>query len=150
MKRLAQRKKRRYSYRAIIAPEHLGTVFYLENLPEKVVKTFRGGMFLEMLGHQNRFALQKSFTGESLIDKAAKVHLARHFSDFHEADFRKVVGNDETVWEAPGFEIPFVSLSRAHPMYPEYHSSLDDERIIFEDKLEEAVQAVLGILEILE
>lgn len=150
MKRLAQRKKRKYSYRAIIAPEHLGTVFYLANLPEKTVKTFRGGMFLEMLGHQNRFALQKSFTGESLIDKAAKVYLTRNFSDIHEADFRKVVGNDETVWEAPGFEIPFISLSRAHPMYPEYHSSLDDERIIFEDKLEEAVQTVLGILDIFE
>ncbi len=148
MKRLKQLKKRRYSYRLIIAPEHLGTVFYLEHLSDDVTNTFKYAMFLEMLGNKNRLALQESFTGETLLDKASHHYLRHNMQDYHGDAFRKIVGNDETVWEAPGYEIPCISLSRMP--YPEYHSSLDTENIIFEERLEEAVETVLGILNIIE
>lgn len=148
IKRLETRKKRRFSYRIVIAPEHLGTVFYLANLPERTVKTFKYTMFLEMLGNENRFALQESFTGESLIDRAAHHYLRHKFPDYYGDKFRKIVGNDETVWEAPGHEIPCSSLSRWP--YQEYHSDLDNEYIISEKRLEEAAETVMGILDILE
>ena len=54
-KRLAKKEKRKFSYRLIIAPEHLGTVFYLANLNKKVYKLFKYVIFLEMLGNDNRF-----------------------------------------------------------------------------------------------
>ncbi|MDD5593352.1 MAG: DUF4910 domain-containing protein [Candidatus Margulisbacteria bacterium] len=148
MKRLAARKKRKYSYRVVIAPEHLGTVFYLKNLPDRTTADFRYAMFLEMLGNDNRFALQESMTGQSLIDKAARQYLGYNQPDYFSDRFRKIVGNDETVWEAPGYEIPCISLSRAP--YPEYHSDLDNEAIISEQRLAEAVEAVLGIIDIIE
>ncbi|MFZ5994618.1 MAG: DUF4910 domain-containing protein [Thermodesulfobacteriota bacterium] len=148
LRRLSERKRRKYSYRCIIAPEHLGTVFYLAHMPENVVKEFKFAIFLEMLGNKNRFALQESFTGDAVLDKAAHHYLGHNFPDHHSDGFRKIIGNDETVWEAPGYEIPCISLSRWP--YPEYHSSMDDERIIHEEKLEEAVEAVLGIIDILE
>lgn len=147
MKRLSKRKTK-YSYRLIIAPEHLGTVFYLANLPKKEAKNLKFCIFLEMLGNDNRFALQLSFTGESLLDKAACNYLSIKHPNFFCDKFRKIVGNDETVWEAPGFEIPTISLSRWP--YPEYHTDKDNEDIISEKRLEEAVEAVLGILNILE
>ncbi len=147
LKRLS-RQRNRFSYRLIIAPEHLGTVFYLAGLPPSVVSTFRYCLFLEMLGNQNRLALQESFTGKSDLDRAAYQYLRHYHPDFHADKFRKIVGNDETVWEAPGFEIPTISLSRFP--YPEYHSSCDTEAIISEAKLQEAVETVLGILHILE
>ena len=43
-------------------------------------------------------------------------------------DFRTILGNDETVWEAPGYEIPCISLSRCSRSphyYDEYHTSND-------------------------
>lgn len=148
IKRLRQRKKRKYSYRLIIAPEHLGTVFYLANMPKKTIKTFKYGIFIEMPGNNNRLALQESFWGDSLLDRAAHHYLEFHFPDYLGDKFRKIVGNDETVWESPGYEIPCISLSR-YP-YIEYHSNFDDAKIISEKKLSECVDAVLGITDILE
>lgn len=147
-KRLAIREKRKFSYKLIIAPEHYGTIFYLANQDKSVINTFLYAIFLEMLGNENRFALQESFTGESLIDKVAHHYLKNHFPDYYSAKFRKIVGNDETVWEGPGFEIPCISLSRWP--YPQYHSDKDNEDIISEERLEESVQAVIGIIDILE
>jgi len=147
MRRL-KRKANRYSYRLIVAPEHLGTVFYLGRLSDEIAETFRYCLFLEMLGNDNRLAFQESFTGRSLLDRATYQYLRSHRPDFFSDGFRKIVGNDESVWEAPGFEIPTISLSRFP--YPEYHSSDDTDEIIAPEKLEDAAQAVLGILRILE
>jgi len=147
LKRLAKRKNR-YSYRLIIAPEHFGTVFYLANLSRRQIERFKYCVFLEMLGNDNRLALQESFTGTSELDRAAYQYLRHYRPDFFADKFRKIVGNDETVWEAAGIEIPTISLSRFP--YPEYHSSMDTDDIILESQLEDAVEAVLGMVHILE
>ncbi|MBF0474271.1 MAG: DUF4910 domain-containing protein [Deltaproteobacteria bacterium] len=145
---LSQRKKRRYGYRVIIAPEHLGTVFYLAQSPKSLTDTFKYAMFLEMVGNDNALSLQESFTGQSLIDRAAHCYLTHHQPGYHSDGFRKIVGNDETVWEAPGFEIPCISLTR-YP-YGVYHSDKDNEDIIIEQRLTDTVETVLGIIDILE
>ena len=154
MKRLLKMGKTKFSYRLIIAPEHIGTIFYTANLPKKDIKNFKGGIFMEMVGHDNPiFALQESFTGASPIDKFAR-HVLRHKSaGFWSAPFRKIVGNDETVWEAPGVEIPMISLSRCKSKdfyYPEYHLDSDNIKIIKEDKLEETLKVIMSIIEIFE
>ncbi len=148
LRRLAEKPKRRYSYRLIVTAEHIGTVFYLHSLTPEQIGKFKYGMFLEMLGNKNRFAFQESFTGTSDLDRAVHNYMRYHHADYHSDRFRKIIGNDETVWEAPGYEIPCISLSRWP--YLEYHSSMDTDDIIHEEMLEEATNAVLGYLEILE
>lgn len=147
MKRLSG-KKNKYSYRLIIAPEHLGTVFYLSKTPESLLKTFKYCLFLEMLGNKKRIALQETFTGNSLIDLASHHYLKFASGEYFSDKFRKIVGNDETVWESPGYEIPTVSFSRWP--YAEYHTSRDNADIIDKGMLEESVDSVLGVLNILE
>ncbi len=155
MKRLAQRNNK-YTYRLLLGPEQFCAVFYLAQLSPDERRKIRYCMYLECLGHDNRLALQKSFTGRSGIDRAALHYLHHKHPDHYSNEFREVIGNDEPVWEAPGYEIPTVLLSRAEPIggpllhYPQYHSSMDNEDIIVEEKLEESVDAVLGILNILE
>jgi len=95
MKRLSK-KKLRYSYRLIIAPEHLGTIFYLANLPDEEIKNIKFGFFLETLGNNNRFALQKSFFGNTYLDNACEHYLSSNYPDSFIDNFRKIVGNDET------------------------------------------------------
>ncbi len=147
MKRLARRKNR-LSYRFIAAPEHLGTVFYLKHCTAKTVQRFHCGFFLEMLGNRNRLAFQETFTGTHELDRAAHHYLKFRHPDHFSDKFRKVIGNDETVWEAAGYEVPTASLSRWP--YKEYHTSRDNADIIDGEMLEESVQAVLGIVDILE
>jgi len=67
-------------------------------------------------------------------------------------DFRTIVGNDETVWEAPGIEIPFASLSRCfNPgYYPEYHTSRDDLELNRVEKLEQALGMLKRMVDVFE
>lgn len=153
MKRL-RKTKTKYTYRLVIAPEHLGTVFYLADKSKKEIKNFKLGMFLEMVGHNNPiFSLQESFTGKSLIDKVAH-HVLKHKSKgYWSAGYRKFLGNDESVWEAPGYEVPMISLSRCESIdftYPQYHLDSDNIKIIKEDKLEETVNIIMEMIDILE
>jgi len=153
MKRLKGRKTR-YTYRLVIAPEHLGTVFYLAGLDEKTIKNFKLGIFMEMIGHSNPgFSLQESFTGKSLIDKIAHHVLKFYAKRYWNAPFRSFLGNDECVWEAPGYEVPMISLSRCESrdlLYPQYHLDSDNLKIMREDKLEETVKIILQIIDVLE
>jgi len=154
MKRL-QNRETRYTYRLVIAPEHMGTVFYLADLSAKEIKNFRAGIFMEMVGHDNpKFALQESFTGESPIDKIAH-HVLRHKSrgGYWSDKFRKIVGNDETVWEAGGIEVPMISLSRCESKnhyYPEYHTNADNLSIMKEDMLDETADVLMAMIDVFE
>lgn len=153
MKRLSGQKTR-FTYRLIVAPEHLGTVFYLARLSETDRKKFKLGIFMEMVGHDNpRFSLQESFTGKSYIDKVAH-HVLRHKSQGYWSDrFRQIIGNDESVWEAPGYEVPMISLSRCQSQdnpYPQYHLSSDNLDIIRKEKLEETADILMHMIFVCE
>jgi aminopeptidase-like protein len=92
--------------------------------------------------------LQQSFTGTSLIDRIA-AHVLKDADPAHRVGpFRSVVGNDETVWEAPGIEVPMISLSRWP--YPQYHTSDDNITIMSREHLDQAVQVLKDIVTVLE
>lgn len=125
---LRRQDRRRYTYKAILAPEHLGTVFYLASLKPEERAWLKAAVFTEMIGLKTNLTLQKSFTGEHAIDRVAG-QLARDIEpEARIGEFRTILGNDETVWEAPGYEIPCISLSRCSRSphyYDEYHTSND-------------------------
>jgi aminopeptidase-like protein len=148
MRRLRERETN-LSYRLVVAPEHLGTVFYAAGLEPDDIRRLRFGIFLEMLGHDNRLAVQRSFSGDTVLDRAAERVLAQIDPAFESRPFRKLIGNDETVWEAPGLEVPTISLTR-WPEYPWYHSDADTDDKLSDELLSEAVRAVLGIVDVLE
>ena len=143
MRRLAKVKSRRFTYRLIVAPEHFGTVFYLADRAAEELARFRFCIFLEAVGNDNRLAFQESFTGASPLDLAADLFLRIDEPNYGRFEFRDLVGNDETVWEAPGYQVPTVTLTRFP--YPEYHTDQDTVGIISERQLERAVQAALSI-----
>ncbi len=103
---------------------------------------------MEMLGTEGPLALKRSFVGTSLIDRALKNCLQHSNAMWEERPFRKVVGNDETCWEAAGYEIPFPSLSRWP--YPDYHTIYDNSELMSEEKLADAVNIVFEALLIIE
>jgi len=122
------RQQTHYTYRLVLAPEHLGTVFYLrERTPEELGR-FCGGAFIEMPGVSNPLKLTTTFLGGQAVDKAFG-HAARAYgAPCRIMPWRNGAGNDETVWEAPGYEVPFVEMSRCgdpDDPYPEYHTDKD-------------------------
>ncbi len=152
MRRLKKRPKRRFTYRLIVAPEHFGSIFYLDSLTKKKAALLKCGLFLEMLGTKGPLNLQRSFLGDTLIDRALLNAMKSTAQGWRTDLFRKVVGNDETCWEAAGFEIPFPSLSRSEgmPPFPEYHSSKDTPEILSEEKMDEAATVIVRALAMLE
>lgn len=147
MKRLEELSERRYSYKLLIVQEMIGSAAYLEEFVEQS-SDFMCGIFLEMLGNDNRLLLQSTFDGNTKLDAVAERVLKTNVQDFDVQGFRSQIGNDELILESPGYEIPTISILRGP--YPEYHTHLDDPTIIHEERLEEAVSYVLDVIDILE
>lgn len=137
-----------YSYRLVIAPEFIGTVFYVDCLAKEDLARLRHAVFLECLGNDQPLALQQSFTGTAAIDRIAGHVLARRGLPHRSGAFRTVIGNDEIVWESPGYEIPAISLSRGG--FPEYHSDRDSIEIVHEERLQEVVGILADMVAVFE
>ncbi len=138
-----------YTYQFLFLPETIGSIAYFSH-NEDLIPRSRCGVFLEMLGNDNVFALQHSLQHDDFIDRAARRVLVDRFGEgnFMEGRFREVVGNDEMVLNGPGLGVPTISISRWP--YPEYHTDRDTPQIISEARLEEACDVILDLIDILE
>jgi aminopeptidase-like protein len=143
-----------YSYRLVIAPEHLGSVFYLRDLPRAELDDMVCGVFEEMPGTQGPIKATATFAGGHMIDRAFANTLRCYYPESHAlVPWRKGAGNDETVWEAPGYEVPFVELTRCEDQfapYREYHSSLDTPDLMDPKRLAEVLDTLKRVVMILE
>lgn len=146
-------RRTRWSYRLVFGPEHLGTVFHLAAMPPRERELLLGGVFVEMTGVPSPLVATSTFRGGHELDRAF-AHVLRHVPRGGECvGWREGAGNDETVWEAPGYEIPFVELTRrisTFAPYPEYHSSLDTPDSLHMDHVDEAYRALLDVVDVLE
>lgn len=156
MQELLKRSRLRYTYRFLILPETIGSVAYLSNHLQLVPQMI-GGLFLEMLGLENPHALQLSFNGNTEIDRCLSGVLTDSSPDAWIGAFRKVVGNDERQFNAPGIRVPMLSLSRVlrngsngWPYFPEYHSSHDNPELASNARLVESRDLVLRMIDAVE
>jgi aminopeptidase-like protein len=140
MQALSTRPRRRFSYRLVIAPELIGTSFWLERLGAEAAN-LRYTVMLKSVGNPKALRLQESFTGVSRMD-------LNRYRSYDSGPFRTIYGNDETVFEAPGYEIPSISLTR-YP-FTGYHTNLDTPDTLSESHLQDAVDATLEILDAME
>jgi aminopeptidase-like protein len=142
-----------YSYRLVLGPEHLGTVFYLRDLPRAEVDRMMCGLFVEMPGTQGPIKAASTFRGGHMLDQALANALRHQAGSYALVPWRKGAGNDETVWEAPGYEVPFAEVTRCEGQfapYPEYHSSLDTPELMDPQRLEEMLEVLKRVVDTLE
>ncbi|MGC1421011.1 MAG: DUF4910 domain-containing protein [Terracidiphilus sp.] len=156
MQEMLKRPQPRYTYRFIILPETIGSVAYLSDHLQLVPK-MAGGLFLEMLGLDNPYALQLSFDGQTEMDRCLSTVLKSSSPDAWIGAFRTVVGNDERQFNGPGIRVPMLSLSRVlrdrsngWPYFPEYHSSHDTPELAPESQLAESRDLVLSMIDAIE
>lgn len=142
-----------YTYRLVLAPEHLGTVFYLRDREPGEIERMVCGVFPEMGGTGGPVRVCSTLLGGLTID-AAFANVLRHHARAHVlSPWRCGAGNDETVWEAPGYEVPFVELTRSERPelhYPEYHSSRDTPDLMDPGQLLEFYRILQRVIEIFE
>lgn len=142
-----------YSYCLVLGPEHLGSVFYLRDRTPEEIRNMVAGIFEEMPGTKGAMKATSTFLGNQVIDAAVANALRHHTRAYELVPWRKGAGNDETVWEAPGYEVPFVELTRCEDQFApflEYHSSFDTPDIMDPEQLEEMLLALKKTVEILE
>ncbi|HEY7575491.1 MAG TPA: DUF4910 domain-containing protein [Thermoanaerobaculia bacterium] len=155
MRRLLRRPTPRYTYRLLIVPETIGSIAWLD-ANAALVPQLKGGLFLEMLGLPNPHALQRSFAGNTELDRAFERALSERDPAGWAGAFRTVIGNDERQFNGPGVRVPMLSLSRVlrpgHPDWPylEYHSDHDVPGTLSFERIEESVNLVLAMIDALE
>jgi aminopeptidase-like protein len=148
-----QRRENHYTYRLVLGPEHLGTVFYLRDRPRSEVDRMVCGMFAEMPGTCGPIKVASTFRGGHRIDRAFANVLGHYSKAYELVAWRKGAGNDETVWEAPSYEVPFVEVTRCEDQFApfrEYHSSLDVPDLMDAAQIEEMFTMMKKVIEILE
>jgi aminopeptidase-like protein len=67
--------------------------------------------------------------------------------------WRQGAGNDETVWEAPGYEIPFLEVTRSEDLmqpFHEYHTSRDTPDLMDAGQLDEMLDVMRRAVDIVE
>lgn len=148
LRRLAREPRRRYTYALMVAPELFGPMFWLDEGGEARARRLRGTVMLKSVGNDAPLRLQHSFGGDADVDLAARAAFAARYGRYESGEFRAIYGNDETVFEAPPYEIPSVSFTRWP--FPEYHTDQDVPARLHEARLEDAVGAALDLCRALE
>jgi aminopeptidase-like protein len=139
---------RRFTYRLLFIPGTIGSITWLAR-NEAGLDAVVGGLVLACVGDAAPLSYKRSVQGDAPVDRAAS-YVVSSLEGGRIIDFVPW-GWDERQFGSPGFGLPVGSLSRSREgEYAEYHSSADDLALVRPQQLEEALDAVLRILEILE
>lgn len=148
---LLDRGDRHYTYRFVFAPEMIGAAAVLENqsphLRTHVVAAFN----LTCVGDERAWSYLPTRQGNTYADRVAR-HVLRHAVGDFQAYSWCDRGSDESMYCAPGIDIPMVSIMRSkYGTYPEYHTSLDTPgRVVTARGLTETLWLFQKLIEVLE
>ena len=145
-----QCKKNYYTYRLLIAPELYGPMFWLEKIKHTKI-SLKSAILLKSVGNDSPIKIQNSYTGDSEIDRFAKTATLSRINWLEDTKFypyRSYYGNDETVFEAPGYQIPSITLTRFP--FNEYHTNLDTPEKLNLHRLMECYEMLATIIDIAE
>ena len=143
-KNLKKIKNRKFTYTLLIAPEILGPLFWLKKIGNKK-KHLKYCILLKSIGNKSSLKLQHSSDPNSQIDIVALEELRKSNSNFTKGNFREIYGNDEIVFDAPGYEIKTISLTR-YP-FKEYHTDGDTPEKISEKKLQDVLKLLENMID---
>ena len=137
-------KKLNYSLRFIICPETIGSIAYLNKKQKELKKKCIGGYQITCCGLDSKLVYKKSKKGNSLIDIAMAKNLKKYK---HDSLNYFPFGSDERQYNSPGIDVPFGTFMRVNfDGYKEYHTSLDNKKIINFNKLEENIKILENVI----
>jgi aminopeptidase-like protein len=141
--------RRSLSYRLLFIPGTIGSITWLARNEGHVSKIV-AGLVLACVGDSAPLTYKRSRRGDATVDRAAGYVLGRGGNGARLVDFVPW-GWDERQFNSPGFDLPVGAVSRSREgEYREYHSSADNLDLVRPEPLEQALQAVLKIIDVLE
>ena len=126
-----EKKKLKKSIRFIFIPETIGSIAYLSKNLDYLKKNIIGGYNLSCIGDERQYSCMFSKYGNSpsdvsMIEAFKKLNIKK----YKIYSFLKR-GSDERQYNSPGVDLPISSIFRTKYFeYPEYHTSLDDFRLV--------------------
>lgn len=148
--KIKQLKKRKYTYRFIVAPETIGTIAYLSKYGMDLKDNLHAGYVMTCCGDNAPFIYKRSKNENSLTDRLAH-HVLKHQKLKYKSIPFSVGGSDERQYCSPGFNMPVGSLTRSiYQSYKEYHTSLDNKDFISFSSMIETIEMNFSFVKALE
>ena len=142
-------KKNFYTYRFIFAPETVGMLAYLSKRSSIIKKNFKAGYHLTCIGDKGPFSMIKTINEDSYSDKIASTVLNFYKNSIKHSFLTR--GSDERQYNSPKINLPVATLMRTKfNSYKEYHTSLDNLKIVSKKSLEDSFNYVLRVLNFIE
>jgi len=136
------KRKTKYSYRLVIAPETIGTVAFLS---QANTKNIIGGMIMTCVAGPGNFSIKEGFDKNHWINKSA-LHAVDEYTNSNFDIFPFVPdGSDERQYSSPGFKIVTPSIHKSkYYEYDEYHTSADNLDFISSENLEKSLEIYIS------
>ena len=116
--------------RFIFIPETIGSISYLSKNLKKLKKNVIAGYNLSCIGDERMHSCMFSKYSNSISDKALRSAYKSLNINYKRHSFLKR-GSDERQFNSPGIDLPIASIFRTkYAEYPEYHTSLDDFKLV--------------------
>ena len=140
----------RYSMRFIFIPETIGSISYiyknLRNLKKNVIASYN----LTCIGDEKNYSIILSKYGNALSDLTALEALKKLNIKYKKYSYLHR-GSDERQFNSSGVQIPMTVIMRTKfGSYPEYHTSLDNFKVVTEKGLKGGFRIVKKIISILQ
>jgi len=138
-----------FTYRFVFAPGTIGAITWLAQNEARVPR-IRYGLVLGLLGDPGPLTFKKSARGDTLVDRVG-AHVVQTLDAASRVEDFSPYGYDERQFCSPGFDLAVGRLTRsANNMYPEYHSSGDDLKLVQPQYLAQSLCAAARVCEALE
>lgn len=149
LKYVSKLKNRKYTYRFVFLPETIGSICYLSKYYKYLKKNTLIGYNLSCLGDDRAYSIIKG-PNQSCLSFDAIYSLLKHKKNLKIFSYLER-GSDERQYCSPGIDLPVTGFCRSkYNMYKEYHTSLDNLKIISEKNLNDSLNVLKKIVDICE